>query len=191
MKKLFALVAVLLLMFLTTAGCINLDLANEFLVPKKDEVVVFQWSTYNFNDSFESSTTAPLEIYDEEFEVEVKPQTKAMRINIAIVMRTIQEIWESLPEELKDILEEWAERLFEFTDQRYIEITIKMPNGNEIYNERFNQSTNLELDLISTPMEGIWIVRVEANGAGYRYTEGDLEYHDSFSINVILHEVKK
>lgn len=191
MKKLFALVAAVLLLFLTSAGCINLDLANEYLVPKKEKKVVFQWSTYNYYHSFNSSTTMPLEIYEEQFELEVKPQTKHMRINIEIVMRTIQEVWESLPEEVKDILEELAERIFEFADQRYIEITIDMPNSNTVYNERFNQSASIELDLISSPMEGIWIIGVQASGAGYTYTQGDLEYHDSFSINAILNEVKE
>lgn len=191
MKRHFALLAVLMLLFVATAGCIDIHLANDFLVPKKNEIIEFEWFNYNFHHSFNSTTTQPLEIYDEEFELEVKPKTKHMRINLEVEMRSIKEVWDSIPDEIKEYLEDLAERLFEYADQRYIEITISMPDGFVIYNERFNQSAVVELDLISSPMEGIWIIDVEASGVGYKYTEGDLEYHDSFSIDVVLNEIKK
>ncbi len=188
MKRHFALLAVLMLLFLSTAGCIDIFLANEYLVPQKKKVIEFEWLNYNFNDSLSSTVNEPVEIYSEQFELDVKPQTNAMRINIMVVMRSMEEVWKSVPNgTLKDLLEDLMELLFEFTDQRYIEITISMPNGNDIYNERFDQSGVVELDLISSPMQGIWIIEVEGAGAGL----DELSYHDEFSIDIVLNEVKK
>ena len=188
MKKHFALLAVLMLLFLSTAGCIDIFLANEYLVPQKKKVIEFEWLNYNFNDSLSSTVNEPVEIYREQFELDVKPQTNAMRINIEVGMRSMKEVWDTIPNgTFKDLLEDLMERLFEFADQRYIEITITMPDGNEIYNERFDKSAVVELDLISSPMQGIWIIEVEAAGVGH----DDLSYHDSFSINVVLNEIKE
>jgi hypothetical protein len=190
MKKHFALISVLMLLFLTTAGCIDIYLANEFLVPKKERKVVFEWHDLNFNHSFSSTPNEPVEIYNEQFDVEVKPKTKHMRINVEIEMRSIKEVWDAIPNgTIKDLLEELVGRLFEFADQRFIEITITMPDGFVIYNERFNQSADVELELISSPMEGNWVIDVEASGAGIEYDE--ISYHDFFSIDVVLNEIKE
>jgi hypothetical protein len=190
MKKHFTLVSVLLLLFLATAGCIDIHLANEFLVPHKEKEIIFEWFSYNFNHSFSSTPNEPVEIYSEQFELEVKPQTKHMRINIETEMRSIKEIWDSIPNgTIKDLLEDLIGRVFEFVDQRYIEITITMPDGFVIYEGRFNQSIDHEIPLISSPMEGIWLIDVEASGAGFEYDE--ISYHDSVSIDVILNEIKE
>ena len=100
----------------------------------------------------------------------------------------MKEVWDEIPDNaIKEALEELMERLFEFADQRYIEITITMSDTNVIYNERFNQSAVIELDLISSPMQGIWIIEVESAGAGL----DELSYHDHFSIDVVLNEIKE
>jgi hypothetical protein len=188
MKRHFTLLAVLMLLFLATAGCIDIHLANDLLVPKKEIEIEYEFFTYNFNHSFSSTPTDPAEIYSEQFELEVKPQTKHMRIDIEVGMRSLKEIWDSIPNgTLKDYLEEFVGRLFELADQRYVEITISKPEGDVIYDKRFNQSIADEIPLISGPMDGIWIIDVEAAGVGLE----DLDYNDHFSIDVVLNEIKE
>jgi len=188
MKRHFAFLAVIMLLFLATAGCIDIFLAEEYLVPKKVVPIKFEWFNYNYNYNFSSTLNEPVEIYSEQFELEVKPQTKAMRIDIEVGMRSIKEVWDEIPDNaVKEALEDLMERLFEFADQRYIEITITMPSGDAIYDERFNQSVVHEIPLISSPMEGIWIIDVEAAGVGL----DELSYHDHFSIDVVLNEIKE
>jgi hypothetical protein len=190
MRKYLALATILVLLFLSTTGCIDIYLARDLLVPREEEVVEYEWQDYNFDHNFSSSPNEPLELYSEEFEVPVKPRTDLMRIDISIEMRSIREVWDAVPNgTLKDLLQDLVEQIFEYADQRYIEITISLPDGFELYKNTFNQTTTAEIGPITSPGEGNWIIEVDAAGVGY--ASGDLEYHDAFAIKVVLREIKE
>jgi hypothetical protein len=192
MRRFFALVAVIILLFLSTAGCIDIYLLDEYLVPREEKPLEYIWQNYHFDYNFTSTFTEAVELYSETFEVEIKPQSQQMRFDLSVHMRSAEEVWEIINDSLDvpDWLEELVQRMLEFTDQRYIEITITLPDGFELYNRRFNQTTDVKLDLISSPTEGIWLIEVEGAGSGFDEFQG-VEYKDSFSIDVIVKELKE
>lgn len=193
MRKYLALATILVLLFLTTSGCLDIYLARDLLVPKEEVEVEYEWQDYIFDHNFSSSPNEPLELYSEEFEVPVKPRTDLMRIDISIEMRSGKEVWEiindTFPGPIKEVILEWLEQILEYTDQRFIDITISLPNGEEIYSNKFNQTTTAEIGPINSPGDGNWIIEVDAAGVGYQ--SGDLEYHDAFYIKVVLREIKE
>jgi hypothetical protein len=193
MRKYLALATILVLLFLSTTGCIDIYLARDLLVPREKEVVEYEWQDHIFDHNFTSSLNEPLELYSEEFEVPVKPRTDLMRFDISIEMRSGKEVWEiindTFPGPIKEVVLEWLEQILEYTDQRYIEITISLPDGFELYKNTFNQTTTVEIGPITSPGEGNWIIEIDAAGVGY--VSGDLEYHDAFSIKVVLREIKE
>jgi hypothetical protein len=197
MKKIFTMVLVLILIIISTTGCLHIFLAEDLLVPKIDKPIVYEFKSYHFADNFTSNFPVEvLQIYEEEFPIEIKPETENMRIDISVFMRSADEVIEIInntPGEgtVKEILMELLEQALELSDQRYIEIRVKLPDGYELYNGRFNQTNQVDVPLISSPSEGTWIVEVE--GAGIGGGDGDLgfEYHDSFSVDVIVKEIKE
>ena len=192
MRKYLALATILVLLFLSTTGCIDIYLARDLLVPREEEVVEYEWQDYIFDHNFSSSQNEPLELYSEEFEVPVKPKTDLMRLDISIEMRSIREVWDAVPNgSIKEALQDLVEQILEYADQRYIEITVSLPDGFELYKNTFNQTTTVEIGPITSPGEGNWIIKVDGAGIGYKYQSGDLEYHDAFSIKVVLREIKE
>lgn len=199
MRKLMALFVVFLLIFLFTAGCIDIYIVKDWLVPHEEERIDYQITEYIFSDSFNSTQSNPLETYNEEFKVPVKPLTKHMRFDINVEMRSAHEAWEtindSLPEDFpgRDYLEQMAEMLLQYADQRYVEITIKSPDGEEWFNYRFNDTESVEFPPetpLQGPGEGEWTIGVEAAGGGIKITD-ELAYYDSFSILVVIYEPKE
>jgi hypothetical protein len=197
MKRLFALLAAFVFLFMFTSGCISIYLAKELLVPSDEKPVEYVFKSYHFADNFTSSPPPGevIQLYDEEFEVEVKPETENMRIDISVFMRSADEIIEiindSFPDgQFKDLLMEFLETALEFTDQRYIEVTVKFPDGDEFDKFRFNQTEHVEIPIISSPNVGTWIIEVKGAGIGIDEISG-VEYHDSFSVNVIVKEIKE
>jgi hypothetical protein len=190
MRKYLALATILVLLFLTTSGCLDIYLVRDLLVPKEEVEIEYEWQDYIFDHNFSSSPNNPLETYSEDFEVPVKPRTDLMRIDISIEMRSIREVWDAVPNgTIKDLLQDLVEQIFEYADQRYIKITISLPGGDPIYENTFNQTTTAEIGPINSPGEGNWVIEVDAAGVGY--LSGDLEYHDAFSIKVVLREIKE
>jgi hypothetical protein len=192
MRRFFALIAVLILLFLTTAGCIDIYFADELFVPKEVVKPEYIWQNYNFNYNFTSAIPEFIETYDENFEVDIKPESQQMRFDIFVNMRSAEEVWKIINDtvDIPEELEELVQRAFEFLDQRYIEVTITLPDGFELYNRRFNETTTIQLDLISSPTEGIWNIHVEGAGVGSS-EQLEFEYKDSFSTDVIVKELKE
>lgn len=195
MRKLMAFLVVFLLIFITTAGCIDIHLMKDLLVPREEEEMEYHIVEYNFNHSFVSIPPDNiLEIYSEEFKVPVKPLTQHMRFDIDIVMRSASEIWETIndtwPGEIPEWLEDLVKQLLELAGQRYIEVTITLPDGFELYKNKFNDTENVELPLIYNPGEGNWTIAVDAAGGGIEFSP-ELAYNDSFYITVVINEPKE
>jgi hypothetical protein len=195
MRKHFALLTILVMLILTTTGCIDLYFANEFLVPHEEKIEEFVWNEYNFNHSFQSNPPDQIvESFTEEFELVVKPKTQQMRIDISVDMRSAKEIEkiinDTLPGPIKEYLLELLEQVLEYADQRFVEFTIKLPDGTEVFHNRFNETTSVEIGPIYNPSKGIWIIEVDGAGIGGG-VGSEFEYHDSFSIDAIIKELKE
>ena len=192
MKKIAALLLFFLVILVSTAGCIDIYFVRDLLVPSEEEEIHFGIIEYNFNHNF---TSVPpdniLEVYSEEFTVPVKPLAKHMRFDIEVVMTSAEDVWEPLKEILNGTpFGEYIEELIKMAAQRYIEVTIKSPDGEEWFNYKFNDTETVEFPPetpLFLPGDGDWVIEVEGTGGGYKISE-DLEYHDTFSAKVVVNE---
>jgi hypothetical protein len=199
MKKILTLTSVILLLILSSSGCIHIHLAKDLLVPKEDKTVEYIYQSYRFSDNLTSNIPLEvLEIYDEQFPLEVKPKTEHMRIDISITMRSAHEliriINDTVPDDRpgKEYLLELLEQALEYADQRYFKVTIKIPESDDFkFQYRFNQTDQVEVGLISSPKDGTWIIEVEGAGIGGGSESMGFEYHDAFSVDIVLKEIKE
>ena len=201
MRKYIALFVVVLLIFTTMAGCIDIHLFKDLLVPKDEKVIDYTTNHYNVMTKSFNSTVFPfdpdnlIESYNEEFEVPIIPLTESVLFDIDVQMESGEEIWEIIndswplgdpPEQLKEIVEQ----LLLLASQRYIEVSITSPEGVEWFYARFNDTEKLDTDRIQSPGEGDWIVHVEGAGIGVDLNDLSIKfaYHDSVSIDVTIRE---
>ena len=196
MRKQIAFLVIFLLIFVSSAGCIHIYKFEDLFVPQKEEEIEYQYVDYHFNHTFWSTSNNPIEVYSEEFTIPVKPQTENMRFDIDIIMQSGKELWETInetwPGDIPDWLQDIIEQFLEVAQQRYIEITIKSPEGEEWFNYKFNDSKNMQFPAetpLVGPGEGNWIIEVDAAGGGLGTQE--LGYQDSFSIVVVIREPKE
>ncbi|UCG68060.1 MAG: hypothetical protein JSV09_09495 [Thermoplasmata archaeon] len=192
MKKIATLLLLFLVTPVSTAGCIDIYFVRDLLVPSEEDEINFGITEYNFNHNF---TSVPpeniLEVYNEEFIVPVKPLAKHMRFDIGVVMTSAEEVWEPLKEYLNDTpFGPYIEELIKMAAQRYVEVTIKSPDGDEWFNYKFNDTETVEFPPetpLFLPGDGDWVIEVEGTGAGYRIND-DLAYFDTFSAKVVVNE---
>ncbi len=201
MRKYIALFVVVLLIFTTMAGCIDIHLFKDLLVPKDEKVIDYTTNHYNVMTKSFNSTVFPfdpdnlIESYNEEFEVPIIPLTESVLFDIDVQMESGEEIWEIIndswplgdpPEQLKEIVEQ----LLLVASQRYIEVTITSPEGVEWFYARFNDTEGLDTDRIQSPGEGDWIVHVEGAGIGVDLNDLSIKfaYHDSVTVDVTILE---
>jgi hypothetical protein len=193
MRKHMAFLMIFLLIFISTAGCIDIHFVKDLLVPHEEEKIEYWVKEYNFGHSFNSTQNDPIEIYNDVFIVPVKPLTKHMRFDIDVVMTSADEVWEpinnSLPNE--SAIKEIVEQLIRLLSQRYIDVTIKSPDGIEWFNYRFTDTETIEFPPetpLTSPGEGNWTIEVEGAGVGKEIF--GLAYYDKLSIQVVINEPK-
>lgn len=199
MRRHIALFAVILLIFTSTAGCIDIHLFKDLLVPQEEEVIEYTTSRYNVMTKIFNSTVFPfdpdniIESYSEDFEVPIIPLTESVLFDLDIQMESGEELWEIInetwPGGVPDQLKEIIEQLLLVASQRYIEVTITSPEDVEWFYGRFNDTESLDTERIQSPGEGDWIVHVEGSGIGIDLTElVEFAYHDSVSVDVTINE---
>jgi hypothetical protein len=202
MRKYIALFVVVLLIFTTMAGCIDIHLFKDLLVPKEDKVIDYTTRRYivmhkEFNSSIWPIDPENLiESYNEEIPVSIIPLTESVLFDIDVQMESGEEIWEIIndswpgdepPEWLKDAVEQ----LLTAASQRYIEVTITSPEGVEWFHARFNDTEGMDTDRIQSPSEGDWKVHVEGAGIGVDLNDDlgiKFAYHDSVTVDVTILE---
>lgn len=201
MRKYIALFAVVLLISTTMAGCIDIHLFRDLLVPKDEKVIDYTTNRYNVMTKSFNSTVFPfdpdnlIESYNEEFEVPIIPLTESVLFDMDVQMESGEEIWEIIndswpggdpPEQLKEIIEQ----LLLVASQRYVEVTITSPEGVEWFHARFNDTEGMDTDRIQSPSEGDWMVHVEGSGIGVDLSDLGIQfaYHDSITVDVTILE---
>ena len=193
MRKYAVLFVAFLLLFLSTAGCIDIFLARDLFAPRDEKETIYVTRTYPIGNYSFTVDIANLEIdtFNEEFTHIIKPLTQSMRFSIDVFMRSADEVVEiinnsPLPDDLKDPVLEFLEQALMLAGQRYVEVTITSPEGIEMYNNKFNVTAEDELFLYG-PSDGDWTVHVEGAGVGFDEFYG-FKYHDEFNIDVTVHE---
>jgi hypothetical protein len=201
MRRYIALFVVVLLIFTTMAGCIDIHLFKDLLVPKDEKVIDYTTNRYIVMTKSFNSTVFPfdpdnlIEKYNEEFDVPIIPLTESVLFDMDVQMESGEEIWEIIndswpggdpPEQLKDIIEQ----LLSVASQRYVEVTITSPEGVEWFHAQFNDTESMDTDRIQSPGEGDWIVHVEGAGIGVDLSDLGIQfaYHDSVTVDVTILE---
>ncbi len=196
MKKQIALLVVFMLMFLFSAGCIDIYLVKDFLVPHEEDKIDYVYREYtvaqhNFTSRLPDE---PIVRVDKQYEVPIIPGTDHIRFDIRVEMTSIEDVWGPISELLPDnsTIKEFVDQIIEQANQRYVEVTISSPDGEEWFNHKFNNTDDMEFPAEGQPLrqpeEGEWIIVVE--GAGSGGTILDFEYHDSYTIDVSIKEPK-
>lgn len=207
MKKLLTLLSLFVLLFTSSAGCIDIYLFNEWLVPHKDpkieykdvEVIV---ANYTFDSNLNIFTLNLDDIIDHHREnatVPIVEGTAGLRFNIYVQMRSAEDIWEDLNDTLNgsidnpyyDQIAAIIEAAILYLSQRYVDITISKPDGTVWYDNRTRVSMEAEVRLAKAD-PGDWSVVVEGDGIGFDFSEvlEDLKLEDSFIITAVIRQPK-
>jgi hypothetical protein len=200
MKKPLALLMVILMLFVSTAGCIDIHLLKDLLVPRQDEEQKFEEVEYtvlryNFTSNILGLDPAAfIEHYEGNETVPIIEGTERMRFDITVNMRSAKDIWDQINDTINDTFPGVGENLAPYVEaillllgQRYVEITILKPDGTEWYHNTTRVSMDAEV-FIQGPEEGDWMVEVEGDGIGIRSSSIDESYIDSFLIDVLIRQ---
>jgi hypothetical protein len=200
MRKYIALLTVFLLIFLSTAGCIDIHLAKDLLVPHKEDKV--KWISKEFSPlashNFTSNYVALefIEHYEEDVPVAIVELTDHMRFDIEVYMRSAENIWHDIEELINgtgvgENIAPYIESILELLSQRYVEITILKPDGTEWDYFRTNETAKTEVS-IRGPEEGDWMVEIVGDGMGIPSAIiPGVEIQDSFNINLLIRQPKE
>jgi hypothetical protein len=207
MKKLLALLSLFVLLFTSTAGCIDIYLFNEWLVPQEDEEIEYEdvemiVANYTFKSEFDPINLNFDEILDSRKEngtVPIVEGTAGLRFNIYVQMRSAEDVWEDLNETLNgsidneyyDQIAALIEAAIIYLSQRYVEITISKPDGTVWYENRTGVSMEAEVRLAKAD-PGDWSVVVQGDGIGvdFSFLSEDLKIEDSFIITAVIRQPK-
>jgi hypothetical protein len=207
MKKLLALLSLFVLLFTSSAGCIDIYLFNEWLVPQEDEEIEYEdvevlVASHTFNSTiniFSFNIDDLIEHHKVNATVSIPEGTAGLRFNIYVQMRSAQDIWEDLNETLNgtingtlyNLLASLVEGLILYGSQRYIDITISKPDGTLWYDNRTRISMEDEVRLAKAD-PGEWSVVVEGDGVGFDFSQyfEDLKLEDSFTITAVIRQPK-
>lgn len=110
-------------------------------------------------------------------------------INIFVNVSALQNIQSAQTQLVENITNTISEKIN--NTLRYINITIKMPDGRTLYQHRFNESEVVTLETIKTPTDGNLEISVDAEGVGFSIDLPiyQFSYHDGYSIRIMLEEV--
>jgi hypothetical protein len=207
MKKLLALLSLFVLLFTSSAGCIDIYLFNEWLVPQEDEEIEYEdvemvVANYTFKSSFNPITLNFDEILNSHREngtVPIVEGTAGLRFNIHVQMRSAEDIWEDLNDTLNgsidnpfyDQIAAAIEAAILYLSQRYVDITISKPDGTVWYDNRTGVSMEAEVRLAKAD-PGDWSVVVQGDGIGFDFSDWleDLKLEDSFMVTAVIRQPK-
>ena len=207
MKKLIALLSLFVLLFTSSAGCIDIYLFNEWLVPQEDKEIEYKdveviVANYTFDSNLDIPTLNFDEIIDSHREnatVPIVEGTAGLRFNIYVQMRSAEDVWKDINDTLNgtinstiyDIVAPYAEAIILYLGQRYVDITISKPDGTVWYDNRTKVSMEAEVRLAKAD-PGDWSVVVQGDGIGFDFSSilEDLKLEDSFIITAVIRQPK-
>lgn len=203
MKKYVAIILIMVMLFVSTAGCIDIHYLKDLFVPHKEEEQKFEEIeytvlSYNFTSNiFGLDPTAFIEHYEDNKTVPILEGTERMRFDILVNMRSAEDVWNQINDTINDTfpgigdnIAPYIETLLLLLGQRYVEITILKPDGTEWYHNTTRVSMDAEV-FIQGPEEGNWMVEVVGDGMGIRSSSIDESYWDSFIIDVLIRQPEK
>jgi hypothetical protein len=186
MKKLLALLSLFVLLFTSSAGCIDIYLFNEWLVPQEDEEIEYEdvevlVASHTFNSTiniFSFNIDDLIEHHKVNATVSIPEGTAGLRFNIYVQMRSAQDIWEDLNETLNGTI-----------NGTLYNLLASLVEG--LYDNRTRISMEDEVRLAKAD-PGEWSVVVEGDGVGFDFSQyfEDLKLEDSFTITAVIRQPK-
>jgi hypothetical protein len=201
MKKIITLLVLFLLIFTSTAGCIDIYFIRDNLVPKDDDKVEYEDIEYVVaSHNFTSQILPPdpnkfIGHYEENFTIVVPEGTEAIKFDIDVIMRSAKDIWSDVNDTINrsviDQLTPYVEMILLFFGQRYLEITLRKPDGTEWYHNTTREGMDVDFR-IPSPQDGNWQLDIVGDGMGIEpaLIQG-FELEDSFIIKVLIKQPKE
>lgn len=168
------LIIFLVLLLISSSGCINIYWIKDLFGVKEKKPVMVEKRVASLNHSFELAEI----LLEDSCTFEIKNGTEWLDFDIDIVMIPLNI---TLPPGLP--IPPWIiENISKI--KRHVNITIILPDATVFWQNEYNVSQS-ERFRIDNPIEGRWRVEVVASGVGY---EG--VYQDSYSIIVRVRELE-
>jgi hypothetical protein len=163
------LFAFLIIILISSSGCIHIDFGNPFKSeePKKTEFEIKHKEGFPIAYEFDTLTNLNIENSDTE-PIAVKSSTEWVNITIKVVINDL-ELINTTP-------------IANYTNfERSVLVKLLDPDNKPYYEKKFIETDEVRRQL-STPAPGAWIVTVDAVGIGYEDTK------DSYWIDVFAFE---
>jgi hypothetical protein len=181
MKKIVIVILIIIpMVVMNFSGCIDIELAKG-LMGEEEEPRGFHTVTkkgFPVEHEFDLLQNPTGYDYNKQHSIAIKKNTMWMNITFEITINDIEPI-NITNESLRDIIIDLLNLI-----HRHVEITLINPKGEIIVQEDYEDSVELQLFAgVEDPIDGIWIINIEAIGAGY---EG--QFNDGFMVDVKCYE---
>jgi len=163
------IVIIIVFLLTSTCGCIHIDFGNPFRSekPKPPEYHIIKKPGFPLAHTFDIRESLD-PTYSDTQPFIIKPDTEWINVTIVVVLNSYNFINNS-PIANYSILD------------RYVKVTIRDPKDKKQLDETYVETTDVRRQF-SYPMEGDWVVLVDAVGLGYEDT------FDSYHVNVFVNE---
>jgi len=169
------LVLSLILLTVSSAGCIDIEWVRDNFIPPPSPTVVYIDNYVNVSYSFNTDPqNMDSLVYNNVFDVEVA--NGSLYVDVRINTQ-----FDELPEEFPVNLSDLQERL---DLDRNLKVTLFRPDNEVFHTETYDQTTYqlVQWDKVASPRNGTWHLEVEAEGLG----SDIVGYHDNFNVQVIV-----
>jgi hypothetical protein len=181
MKKVAVIILIVIpLIAINFSGCIDIEIAKGLMGEEEKPKGFHTVTKRGFPVEHEFDLTEDITGYDYQktHPIFVKGNTRWMNITFQITINDFEPI-NLTNESLRDIIIELLNLV-----HRHVEITLTNSKGEEIVQGYYEESVDLQLFAeIEDPMEGTWVISIEAIGAGYQG-----QFQDGFMVDVECYE---
>ena len=171
--KVPALLLVVVLVSVSSAGCLDVEWLSKNLLPPVDDTTVYRDVYTNISHTFVTNDFDSL-TFNKVFDIDVPPGSVHIDIRAEAQLDELPELPRELPIDVPD----------DFDFDRYVDLKLFNQDAELFYGKRYNDTTPLveQWPKIPFPETGTWRLRVDAAGVGHP----SIRYFDNFRIVVIV-----
>lgn len=168
----FSILAVLMLVTISSSGCIQTHLMRDIFFHEPEKEVVYGLEEvvnlhYQFTGDFNAFS------YQDNQNFMVKEDARWLTFTVDLKLYI-------LPTSLEHIN-------YEDRSLRYLTVLIIDPLDN-VYSYTYEHSTLVTMEPILEPVPGLWKVQIDAYGRGFAIDRMDIIYYDTYSVTAILNQ---
>jgi len=180
MRRFLAVMALLVLVFSSSTGCISIYLAKSLFVPEDEDRIQYGGENIVVSHKFVTVITDQNTVdFSNVTTFYVDNTTRYIDMTLKVSIPKLPEITN----------QSWREIVDEYVDmERYVNVTLYDPEGKVVHTDTVNKTTEhpIQYRRIGNPAKGTWRLRVKATGIGIEA----LEVYDRFTAKVITSTIR-